>query len=274
VLECVVNISEGRDQRVLERLAGVIGESLLDLHMDAHHNRSVFSFAGDDVIDAAELLCAQAISNLDLRRHEGVHPRLGIVDVVPFVPIGAPLGPDMDLSSALAARNSFARFVASDLVLPCFLYGPERSLPEIRRKAFSELAPDLGPAVPDPRSGAVCVGARLPLVAYNLVLESDDLQLGREVAKRIRSRSIRALGLRVGAGVQVSCNLVEPWIVGPAECYDAVVALAPVRSSELVGLLPKEVLDRVDPSRYVQLGLAPDRTVEARLDTRRAGGLS
>jgi glutamate formiminotransferase len=266
MLECVINISEGRDRELLARLADLVEKALLDLHADAHHNRSVFTLAGEDVLDAAKALCAQAVLELDLRRHEGVHPRLGVVDVVPFVPIGAPLGSDMDLGPAVAARDSFAEFAATELGLPCFLYGPERSLPEIRRAAFHDLAPDLGPAHPDPRSGAVCVGARVPLVAYNLVLAAADLELGKEIAKSIRSRSVRALGLRVGADVQVSCNLVEPWIVGPAECYDAVATLAEVRAAELVGLVPREVLDGIGPNRYVQLDLGPDRTIEARLE--------
>src|ERR1700722_19310251 len=226
MLECVINLSEGRDRELLARLAAWIDNALLDLHADAHHNRSVFTLAGEGVLEASKVLCAKAISELDLRRHDGVHPRLGVVDVVPFVPIGIPLGPDMDLAAALAAREDFAAFAAAELGLPCFLYGPERSLPEIRRRAFQDLAPDIGPAQPDPRSRAACVGARLPLVAYNLVLEDDDLAHGKEIAKSIRSRSVRALGLRVGVDVQVSCNLVEPWIVGPAQCYDAVAALS------------------------------------------------
>jgi glutamate formiminotransferase / 5-formyltetrahydrofolate cyclo-ligase len=268
MLECVINISEGRDGELLARLADAVGNALLDLHADAHHNRSVFTLAGEDVLDAAKVLCGQAVLRLDLRRHEGVHPRLGVVDVVPFVPIGIPLGPGMDLTAALAARDAFAEFAADGIGLPCFLYGPERSLPEIRRGAFHDLAPDLGPAQPDPRSGAVCVGARLPLVAYNLVLADDDLDLAKEIAKSIRSRSVRALGLRVGANVQVSCNLIEPWIVGPAECYDTVATLTEVKAAELVGLVPREVLDGIDPNRYAQLDVGPDRTIEARLEGR------
>jgi glutamate formiminotransferase len=268
VLECVINLSEGRDRDLLARLAGEVDGSLLDLHADEYHHRSVFSLAGEDVLDAAKALCALAIEHLDLRRHEGVHPRLGVVDVVPFAPVGVPLGPDMDLHAAIAARDSFAQFAGTDLGLPCFLYGPERSLPEIRRSAFRGLAPDTGPRSPDPRTGAVCVGARPPLIAYNLVLASADLALGKSIANTIRSNSVRSLGLRVGTAVQVSCNLVEPWIVGPGECYDRVAALAEIRSAELVGLLPAEVLDGIDRVRYAQLDVAADRTIEARLAAR------
>jgi glutamate formiminotransferase / 5-formyltetrahydrofolate cyclo-ligase len=257
MLESVINISEGRDHGVLARLSDEVDTALLDLHADAHHNRSVFTLAGEDVLEAAKALCARAVAELDLRRHEGVHPRLGVVDVVPFVPIGTPLGPGMDLGPALAARDSFAEFAGS---------GPERSLPEIRRSAFGDLLPDLGPIEPDPRSGAVCVGARVPLVAYNMVLVDEDLERGKEIAKSIRSRAVRALGLRVGTEVQVSCNLVEPWLIGPVECYDAVAALSDVRSAELVGLVPGEVFAAIDPDRYGQLDVGPDRTIEARLE--------
>jgi glutamate formiminotransferase len=266
MLECVINISEGRDSERLARLAARVDNALLDLHADEHHNRSVFTLAGEEVLDAAKAVCAKAVVELDLRQHEGVHPRLGVVDVVPFVPIGIPLRADIDLSAALAARDNFAEFAGSELGLPCFLYGPERSLPEIRRRAFHDLLPDVGPRQPDPRSGSVCIGARGPLVAYNLVLEDDDLERAKQIAKSIRSHSIRALGLQVGSDVQVSCNLVEPWIVGPAACYDAVAAISAIRSAELVGLMPRAVLDGIDPNRYTQLDVAPERTIESRLE--------
>jgi glutamate formiminotransferase / 5-formyltetrahydrofolate cyclo-ligase len=266
MLECVINISEGRDRALLAELARHAGDCLLDLHADAHHNRAVFTLAGDAVLSAAEAICAEAVIRLDLRTHHGVHPRLGVVDVVPFVPIGIPIGPDMDLTEALAARTAFTWFAASELSLPCFLYGPERSLPQIRSGAFTSLAPDAGPLTPDPRVGAVCVGARLPLVAYNLVLESDDLALAKEIARKIRSESIRALGLGVGGAVQVSCNLIEPWAKGPAQCYDAVAAFAPVRAAELVGLIADQVLRSTDEQRWAALDLDLSRTLEFRLE--------
>jgi glutamate formiminotransferase len=110
-------------------------------------------------------------------------------------------------------------------------------------------------------------------VAYNLVLEDGDLGRAKQVAKSIRSHSVRALGLEVGSDVQVSCNLVEPWIFGPAACYDAVAALSAVRSAELVGLVPAELLEGIDPSRYAQLDVAPERTIESRLERLSRSGL-
>ena len=254
--------------RVLAELADAAGAALLDLHSDVHHNRSVFTLAGPDVLDSVEQLTRAASARLDLRRHQGVHPRIGVIDVVPFTPIEVPIGPGMDLSEALQARRQFAEFAAGELGLPCFFYGPERTLPEVRRRAFLDLEPDLGPSTPDPAMGAVCVGARPPLVAYNLVLEENDLGRAKSIAAAIRSSQVRALGLRVGESVQVSCNLIEPWNFGPAQCYDDVAGLARIRSAELVGLISEQLLAAIPQSRYRQLDVDRGRTIEARLRQR------
>jgi glutamate formiminotransferase len=265
MLECVINISEGRNALVLDALAQAADRALLDVHTDPNHNRSVFTLGGEGVLQAARELTRTTIELLDLREHSGVHPRLGLVDVVPFVPIGVPIGPAMDLGEALSARQDFAEFAANELGLPCFFYGPERTLPEIRRRAFDDLPPDLGPKQPDPKCGAVCVGARLPLVAYNLVLQEPDLATAKSVAKKLRSPEVRALGLVVGDDVQVSCNLIAPWNFGPAACYDAVQRFARIKSAELVGLFAEELLARIPPGRYAELDVDIDRTIEARL---------
>lgn len=269
MLECVINISEGRRHGVIDALQHACGVELLDTHTDSDHNRSVFTLGGGEVVQSAERLTTASIDLINLEHHVGVHPRLGVVDVVPFVPIDAAVGPDMDLSEALSAREEFAVFAANSLGIPCFFYGPERTLPEIRRRAFVDLAPDLGPQAPDARSGAICVGARLPLVAYNLILKEPDLQAAKLIARQLRSPEVRALGLAVGSDVQVSCNLIAPWIVGPAQCYDAVRAVAPIKSAELVGLLAAELLAQIPPDRYAELDVSVDRTIEARLQQRR-----
>ena len=198
-----------------------------------------------------------------------------MIDVVPFVPLriasSAAASADASgrtspgLSDALAARGSFAAYAAFELEVPCFLYGPERSLPEVRRRAFVTEAPDLGPATPHPTAGAVCAGAREVLVAYNLWLGVDDVELARDIARSIRSRQVRALGLDLGGKAQVSCNLIEPSKLGPAEAFDFVAARAPVAHAELVGLLPMIVLDSIPSARWPELDLAEDRTIEARL---------
>jgi glutamate formiminotransferase len=260
MLECVVNVSEGRDQVVLDELAAACGPDLLDRHVDADHHRSVFTLVGED---APRALAAAAVARLDLRTHTGVHPRLGVVDVVPFVPLaGATLG------DAVAARDAFARWAGAELAMPCFRYGPERTLPDVRRRAFVDLHPDTGPATPHPSAGAVCVGARAFLVAYNVWLAEPDVDRARAVAAAVRSPAVRALGLRCGARVQVSMNLVDPEAVGPAAAFDAVAARVPVADAELVGLVPAVVLAAVPPARYAELDLSADRTIEARLAAR------
>ena len=143
----------------------------------------------------------------------------------------------------MAARDSFASWAGAELGLPCFLYGPERTLPEVRRGAFSVLSPDAGPSDPHPTAGACAVGARRPLVAYNLWLESAGLDVARAIARSLRGPAVRALGLPVGDSVQVSMNLVDPLVVGPADVYDQVAAIARIARAELVGLVPRAVLD-------------------------------
>jgi glutamate formiminotransferase len=261
VLECVVNISEGRRPDLIEAIARVAGASLLDVHSDGDHNRSVLTLVGEE---APRAVTADAVARLDLREHEGAHPRFGVVDVVPFVPLGGE-----GIEAAVAARDDFARWAASTLELPCFLYGPERTLPEVRRAAFDSLQPDFGPGQPHATAGAVAVGARPVLVAYNLWLRHADLAAARVLARRLRCPTVRALAFALGGKVQVSLNLLEPEQFGPADAYDAVAAEVDVARAELVGLLPGSVLRSVPAHRWTELDLAPDRTIEARLESLR-----
>jgi len=257
VLECVINVSEGRDRAVVEAVAGSAGAALLDVHSDAHHNRAVLTLAGAGVEEAARAVTAEGVRRIDLRLHVGVHPRLGAVDVVPFVPLG---GSTMD--DAVAARDEFAAWAGDELGVPCFLYGPERSLPDVRRRAFTGLAPDTGPQVAHPTAGAICAGARQVLVAYNVWLaEGVPVAVARHIAREIRGPGLRALGLDVGGRAQVSMNLVDPERVTPADAFDAVAARAPVARAELVGLVPAAVLDAVSPERWAELDLDPAKSL-------------
>lgn len=257
MLECVINVSEGRARSVVDAIAAAAGPGLLDLHADPHHNRAVLTLAGAGVEEAARAVTVEAVRRIDLRLHVGVHPRLGAVDVVPFVPLA---GATMD--DAVAARDRFAAWAGGELGVPCFLYGPERALPDVRRHAFTGLAPDTGPPVAHPTAGAICAGARPVLVAYNVWLAPGaDVATARRVAREIRGPGLRALGLDVGGRAQVSMNLVDPYRIGPAEAYDAVAALAPVEGAELVGLVPAAVLDAVPPGRWPELGLNPGRAL-------------
>ncbi len=256
----MVNVSEGRDDAVLASLVGAGGADLLDVHVDPYHHRGVLTLVGEA---APRRVAEAAVAGIDLRHHDGVHPRLGALDVVPFVALAGSSPAD-----ALAARDRFATWLGDTLAVPVFLYGPERTLPDVRRGAFTTLAPDHGPAAPQARTGASAVGARPVLVAYNLWLEHADLDRARAVASAVRGPGIRALGLTVGDRVQVSMNLIDPTALGPAEAYDRVAAAVDVAGAELVGLVPDAVLRAVDPSRWAALDLGPDRTIEARLATR------
>jgi len=264
VLECVVNISEGARRAVVDEIAAAAGRELLDVHTDPHHNRAVLTLVGEE---APRRVARAAVERLDLRRHRGVHPRIGVVDVVPFVPLGG-----STMADAVAARDRFAAWVASELGVPAFAYGPERSLPEVRRRAFRDLTPDTGPPEPHPTAGAVAVGARGVLVAWNLWLAEPDLEAARRVAARVRGPHLRALGLAVGPRVQVSMNLIAPEVIGPAEAWDLVTRHVAVAGAELVGLVPAWLLERTDRRRWAQLDLDPERTIDARLARAGLGG--
>ena len=266
LLECVVNISEGRRREVIDEIAAAAGSDLLDLHLDPDHHRSVLTLVGEA---APRAVAAAAVRLLDLTDHAGAHPRIGVVDVVPFVALDGSTPGD-----ALAARDAFATWFAEVHGVPCFRYGPERTLPEVRRRAFVDLAPDTGPERPHPTAGATAVGAREVLVAYNAWLDRDDLGAARDIARVVRRPELRALGLQVGPRVQVSMNLVAPEVLGPAAAYDLVAAAAlergvDVDGAELVGLVPARVLHAVPRSRWVELDLDEDRTIEARVAGRR-----
>ncbi len=269
----MINVSEGRDAATLGSVADAAGGVLLDVHTDPDHHRSVFTLGGADaaVESAARAVTERALGLLDLRGHDGVHPRLGAVDVVPFVALGRTADgtvADGDPARARAARDRFAAWAAQSLGLPCFLYGPvapEPTLPLVRRTAWTSRWPDLGPSVPHPTGGACCVGWRPVLVAYNLWLATDDLPTARRVAAEVRTPTRRTLGLAVGGRTQVSCNLIDPWADGPDAAYRAVAGRVPVLRAELVGLVPAAVLDAVDRDRWSLLDLQPGRTIEARL---------
>lgn len=275
LLESVPNVSEGRDEAVVAALADAFSSSarLLDVHSDVDHHRSVFTLVGEDDALVGSLVAgvARARGLIDLRRHDGVHPRVGAADVVPLVPIE----PD-DLPRARAAALRVAERVAGEVGLPVFLYGESgggrrpaffrRGGPEElqRRVDAGELRPDFGPARLDPAAGAVLVGARRPLAAFNVFLQTDDVEVAREVAAVVREAGgglpgVRALGLRLPrtGRVQVSMN-VEDVVRAPLHDVVAqVVGEARARGvepgeGELIGLLPARVVlgaAGVDPGR-------------------------
>jgi glutamate formiminotransferase len=276
--ECVVNVSEGRDLAVVESIRTAGGDLVLDVHSDPGHHRSVLTLGGPfEAIElAARAVVARAVELIDLRTHRGVHPRLGAADVVPFVTLTGehPGAPGLD--AVLGARNRFAAWAGEQLALPCFLYGPERSLPDVRRRAFSSLAPDTGPSRPHPTAGAAAVGARGILVAYNVWLAGPDgdgaevTEVARDIAATLRGPAVRALGLALDGGAQVSVNLVDPASVSVEEVYDQVASAAESKGcivvrAELVGLVPTALLEAVPRRRWAELDLREESTIEHRL---------
>lgn len=258
-LESVPNFSEGRERATIDALADALAAhaELLDVHADADHNRSVFTLVGDEEALVAALLAgiACALDRIDLRRHDGAHPRIGAADVVPVVPIQPE---DMDRARAAAAE--LARRAGSELGLPVFLYGAPGRGPayfrsggpaELARRIESgELAPDFGPGRLHPSAGGVLIGARRPLIAFNVNLRGAGVEIARDVAAVVRERGggftgVRALGLDLpGAGlVQVSMN-VEDYEASALHEIVARVRIeaeargAEVAGSELVGLMP------------------------------------
>lgn len=281
MLECVPNISEGRDADVLAALADACGDSLLDVHTDADHHRSVFTLAGPGLRDSetsVSALARVAAARVDLTGHEGVHPRVGVIDVVPFVAL------DEDHDIAADAAGSFALWAVEELGVPVFFYddadAKRRSLPELRADAFTKRAPDIGPTHPHPTLGAIAVGARPPLVAVNCWLDTNDVLVARRLARQVRELDgglpgVRALGLLLESAqtAQVSMNLVDLPVTGLEAAVGEVRRLAAkddweITRVELVGLMPAAELERCSDEFREWAGVGPDQTVEARLAAR------
>ena len=292
MIECVANVSEGRNAAVIEEIAAALRltqAALLDVHVDPDHHRSVLTLAGesDAVEEAAFSLARDCVTRIDLRRHAGVHPRMGAVDVLPFVPLS---GSSMH-DCVQIARRTGAR-IAVELGVPVYLYGEaasspaRRSLSFIRGRGLETLqarmrdegfAPDFGPSAPHPTAGATAVGARNALVAYNVRLDTADVAIARRIASAIREAQggmvgVQALGLSLATRTctQVSMNLVGPRLPRIVDVFRRVRKLArtfgtSATASELVGLAPSTALEGAT-RRNLRLDDEPSAHVlEARL---------
>ncbi len=270
IIECVPNISEGRRADLIERIARALGAvpgvRVLDYSSDASHNRSVFTLAGDaaPLKQAVLTLYEQVVPEIDLRRHQGEHPRLGAVDVVPFVPIAGVTSDD-----CVALAKDVAAAVADRFKVPIYLYedassNPARkNLEDIRRGEFEGLAakmaspgwtPDYGPSTPHPSAGASVIGARMPLLAYNINLATDRLDVAKKIAAAIRQSSggyrfVKAMGVNVEDRgiVQVSMNLTNYQKTPIFRVFETVKREAArygvaILESEIVGLVPSAAL--------------------------------
>lgn len=292
VLVAVPNLSEGRDEGRIGALVRAVGGALLDRHSDASHHRTVLTLAGspEALREAALRLFRTALDELDLRRHRGEHPRIGALDVLPVVPLpGAAMGD----AAALARRlgEEIAETPAGGI--PVFLYGAAgggAELPEIRRGGLGGLAarladgriePDFGPRRLHPTAGAVAVGARPPLIAFNVDLDTDRAATARRIAARVRESApgglpaVRALGVRNRGRAQVSMNLLDFRRTSLTDAFDRVrreaeQAGAAVAGSEIVGLPPEAALG---PDAAADLRLAaPPRALETALEAAGFGG--
>lgn len=267
VLECVPNVSEGRSRDVIDRVARAVtqvaGVRLASAHIDPDHHRSVFTFLGaPEPVQAAALSLARAVfETVDMQAHQGIHPRLGALDVLPFVPLR-----DLTMTDAVRVARTVGARLAADHALPVYLYGAaatapgRRSLLAVRAGQYEGLPtrladpswrPDFGPARFDPRLGAVLVGARDVLVAYNVWLDTDDASAARAIARAVRESSgglpaVQAMGGRLERrGIaQVAMNLLDYRVTSLPQAFDAVRSEAArrgvgVRRGELVGLAPR-----------------------------------
>lgn len=276
-LLAVPNVSEGRDQKAIQAIAGAFDARLLDVHSDPDHNRSVFTLAGGPGALAQAVLAGarETIARVDLTRHEGVHPRVGALDVAPVVYLA-----EEDRGAACAEALVLADLLAEQLELPVFLYGllssSGRSRAELRRGGPRELArrlhheeltPDFGPPRLHPTAGAALVAARPPLVAFNVELAPPaSIDDARAIAAQIRESGpegltgVRAIGvwLENRAVAQVSTNIEDYRVTSPASVVDAIGRHARPRAAELVGLAPREAFTGF-PSEVPLGGL---RTIE------------
>ena len=281
MLEAVINLAEGRRLEVLETLAQAVRPCLLDWHRDAAHHRSVFTLAGEaeELLDATVTLTAESLEHLRLSTHNGAHPRFGVVDVVPFVPLrpGRRAGEAVDFDQAEAAAAAYGERAAA-LGLAVYRYGPLGSgrtqLPDLRRAIRAGAPPALGPS-PSEAFGAVCVGVRDVLVAWNLFVHGRSHAEVVHAASALRQPGLRTLALHlepVGseqprASEQLSCNVVSPFTVPLHGVLDAARALlggAEVEA-ELVGLVPEGAALLVPRNRWSDVDLDEERTIEARL---------
>jgi len=294
LVECVPNFSEGRNSETVARLAQAISSvptaCVLDTHIDPDHNRSVITFVATPqmVVEAALRAVALAAELIDMREHRGVHPRLGATDVLPFIPISG-----VSMEDCVALAHSAGERIARELSIPVFFYEraalrPDRvNLEDVRRGALELLreqiavepgrAPDAGPRMVHESAGAIAVGARPFLIAFNINLRTTDVSIARKIARAVRARSgglpfVKALGFELSTRglVQVSMNLVNYEATGIAQAYAAVKHEASllgveIVSTEIVGLVPEKALDR--EAEYFQKleNLTADKILENRI---------
>ena len=291
LVECVPNFSEGRDAVTLEALRSAItrvpGVRLLDVQADPAHNRSVYTFVAPPApaVEAALSAMRVATERIDMTKHRGEHPRMGATDVVPFVPVR-----DTTMDDCVALARRLGERAAAELSVPIYLYAraatrPERErLPDVRKGEFEGLKerigkdpaadPDFGPKHIHPTAGATAVGARPFLVAFNIYLDSPDVSIAKDIAKKIRTSSgglpaVQASGFEVAGKAQVSMNLLDIDTTSPATVFTIVEEAArgrgvAVLKSEVVGLIPERALLGA-AAAFLKLPHAAEHILEAKI---------
>ena len=247
LMQCVPNFSEGRDDSILQTLANTITASavrLVDWSADVDHNRSVFTFVGSpaNIIETSVCLARMAVQMIDLNSHTGVHPRIGVLDVLPVVPLA-----NVTMDECSSTARTIAWRLSKELSLPVFFYDfaseSFHTLPAVRKGAFKTMQPDSGPNVPHKTAGAVAVGARDPLVAFNVNLNGGTLKDAKRIAQLVRIRfdgGVRALGLYLTSKDvhQVSMNIIRTRDVTLSDVVQYIGTYAEILDTELIGAMP------------------------------------
>ncbi|OGM15296.1 glutamate formimidoyltransferase [Candidatus Woesebacteria bacterium RBG_19FT_COMBO_42_9] len=292
LVECVPNFSEGRRISVIKKIANsakkISGVRVLDVEWDKSHNRSLVTIVGapEPVLKAAYEMIKTATEFIDMRQHKGEHPRIGATDVVPFVPVSG-----VTLDECVLLSNKLAQKVAKELKIPVYLYeaAAKRSdrvnLADVRRGEYEGLSkeigtnpdrkPDYGPSKMHPTAGAMVVGARKYLIAYNVNLDTKDVGIAKKIASKIREKSgglsgVKALGFEVGGFAQVSMNLVDFEKTNFDQAYRTIEKEAKklkvgIKSSEIYGMIPLEAIVRAIKTTFMAEKFNPDQLLEKRL---------
>lgn len=292
LIECVPNFSEGRRLSVINKIANsarkVAGVKVLDVEWDKSHNRSLVTIVGspEGVLKASFEMIKTATKLIDMRVHKGEHPRIGATDVVPFIPVSG-----TTIKECVVLSNKLAKKVSEELKIPVYMYEAsakriERiNLADVRKGEYEglrreietnpERKPDYGPSKMHPTAGAVVIGARKYLIAYNVNLNTRDVEIAKKIAEKIREKGgglpgVKALGFNVGGYAQVSMNLTDFEKTNFDEAYRAVEKEAAklkvkIKNSEIYGMIPLEALTRAAKNSYKIEGLKSDQIMEKKL---------
>ena len=295
MIESIPNISEGRSRSVIRQTMRAVertdGANLLDCASDSTHHRTVLTITGNElgIRNAILAVATNAVQNIDLRQHDGIHPRIGAIDVVPLVPL---VGASLD--QCIGLSHSIGKLLAETLEIPVFLYESSSRFPhrhrleQIRKGGFEQLTtklsdpdwrPDYGPQKPHPSAGACVIGARKPLIAFNVNLKSHNLKMAQNIARHIRSSNggipfVKALGLLVSTnkhdGVQISINLTDYQQTPLADVLTAVFEESEkhnveISETELIGLIPADAIIGTARNIPIRQLIAPNQILENRM---------